>query len=335
MDSSNPAPQDDENALELQDGNNDSLEGGGTQSLTPTPTSDSREAGNAPAPKPKRGGGLKAFVKKFNIYLLLFILILMIAGGIIAIAFLQNQKSDKGTTLKTQTLTQNTLNQVANSDASVGNTQQVLSIQSSAVFAGKVLVRQDLEVAGNLQIGGTVGLTNLAVGGSTQLGQTQISKDLSVAGNSNLQGTVSIAKSLQVSGNGSFGGSLSAAQISTSNLQLSSDLTLTHHLIAGGATPSRNNGSGLGTGGITSVSGSDSAGTLSVNIGSAPAAGCFATVNFTQKYNNTPHVMLTPVGQAGGGLSYYVTRTVSNFSVCVSTPAPAGSSFAFDYFVIE
>src|SRR5206468_9334261 len=118
-----------------------------------------------------------------------------------------------------------------------------------------------LEVAGSLQIGGTVGLQNLTVSGTTQLGQTQINKDLSVAGDTALQGSVSVAKSLQISGGGSFGGPVSAPQITTSNLQLNSDLTLTHHLIIGGGTPGRSPGSSLGGGGSVTVGGSDTAGT--------------------------------------------------------------------------
>src|SRR5206468_4683422 len=108
-----------------------------------------------------------------------------------------------------------------------------------------------------------------------------------------------------------------------------SDLTLTHHIIAGGATPGRNNGSALGGGGSASVSGSDTAGTVSINVGSSPPSGCFVTVNFTQKYSNTPHILLTPVGSGAGGLAYYVNRTSTNFSICDSATPPAGTSFAF------
>lgn len=336
MDSAPPnEPEDGEDALGTPEDGADAL-------ASPEPTSssgDTSSTNDSPAKPvgkaPKKSGGIKAVLRRFNIYLLLFVFVLFLAGLIIMIAYFQSKSASTSSTIKTQTLTQNTLNQVANSDTSVGSTQTVLSVQSSAVFAGKVLIRQDLEVAGNLQIGGTVGLTNLAVAGSTQLGMAQINKDLSVAGNTSLQGTTTIAKGLQVSGTGSFGGTISAPQVTTSSLQLNSDLTLTHHIITGGGTPDRTNGGGLGNGGTTSVSGTDTAGTVSVNIGNSPAAGCFATVSFTQKYNTTPHVLLTPVGPSAGGLDYYVTRTAATFSICDATTPPAGSSFSFDYFVIN
>jgi hypothetical protein len=118
-------------------------------------------------------------------------------------------------------------------------------------------------------------------------------------------------------------------------LQLNSDLTLTHHIVAGGGTPGRSPGSALGGGGSVTVGGSDTAGTVTINTGNAPASGCFVTVNFTQKYNSTPHVLITPVGSAAGGIAYYINRATSSFSICDATNPPSGSSFAFDYFVID
>lgn len=324
--SSLESPDSDANALETP-------EPGGSQTVDATSTTGT-SGPPEPQPHPKKGG-IKSLLRRFNFYLLLFIFILIIAGGILMVAYFQSKAASKTSTLKTQTLTQNTLNQVANSDATVGNTQQVLNVQSSAVFAGKVLVRQDLEVAGSLRIGGTVGLTNLTVAGTTQLGQVQVNKDLSIAGDNAIQGAVTIGKSLQVSGSGNFSGPLSAPQITTSNFSLNNDLTLTHHIVAGGGTPGRSSGSALGSGGTSSVSGSDTAGAVTINTGSSPPAGCFVTVNFTQKYNNTPHILLTPVGSGAGGLAYYVNRTSTGFSICDATAPPSGTSFAFDYFVID
>jgi cytoskeletal protein CcmA (bactofilin family) len=326
-------PPEDENALESPDDSN-ALEGSSTadNSTTPGETSSGDNTPAAPGATPKTA---RQRLKKFNIYLLLFIFVLLMAAVIIALAYFQSKKESTTSTIKTQELTDNALQQVTNSDATVGSSQAVLNVQSSAVFAGKVLVRDDLQVAGSLQIGGTVALTDLTVSGATQLGSAQVSKDLSVTGNTSIQGTASITKSLQVNGTGTFSGNVSAPQITTPSLQLNGDLVLTRHIVAGGSTPSRTNGTALGSGGSSSVSGSDTTGTVSVNIGSNPAAGCFATITFTSRYNSTPHVLLTPVGSAAGSLDYYVTRTATNFSVCVASPASVGSSFAFDYFVIN
>lgn len=285
---------------------------------------------------PKKGKkSLKQRLSAFNLYFLLFLLILVLAGAIAMIAYFQSKSASNTATLKSDTLTQQSLQQVASSDASIGNAQQVLNVQSSAVFAGKVLIRDGLEVAGNLQIGGTVALSNITVSGTSQLGQVQISKNLSVAGDTALQGAVSITKSIQVNGGGTFNGPVSAPQITTSSLQLNSDLVLTRHIITGGGTPGRSNGVALGSGGTSSVSGSDTGGSITINTGSNPPAGCFVTITFTAKYNSVPHVLLTPVGSAGGGLAYYINRDTSGFTICDASPPPAGSSFGFDYFVVN
>ncbi len=283
----------------------------------------------------KASGGLKQKLRQFNLYLLLFIFILIIGGLIITIAYFQSQKASTSSTLKTQSLTQQTLKQVASSDATVGNAQQVLNVESSAVFAGKVLVREDLEVAGNLQIGGTVALTDLTVSGATAVGQLSVSKDLALTGNAAIQGSATIAKSLQVNGAGTFSGPLSAPQITTPSLQLNGDLVLTHHILAGGASPGRSNGPALGSGGTATVGGSDTSGSVTINTGSSPAAGCFITVSFTSNFASTPRVIVTPVGSAAGSLAYYVSRNTTSFSICDATAPPSGSSFGFDYFVVD
>lgn len=320
----------------------ESLDGAATEVNPPKDgSSDIVDATSAPgvagAPPPKNDNkkSLKQRLSAFNLYFLLFLLILVLAGAIAAIAYFQSKSADNSATLKSETLTQQSLQQVASSDASIGNAQQILNVQSSAVFAGKVLIRDGLEVAGNLQIGGTVALSNITVSGTSQLGQVQISKNLSVAGDAALQGALSITKSLQVNGGGTFNGPISAPQITTSSFQLNSDLVLTRHIITGGGTPGRSNGPALGSGGTASVSGSDTGGSVVINTGSNPPAGCFVTITFTAKYNATPHVLLTPVGSAGGGLAYYVNRDTGSFSICNASPPPAGSSFGFDYFVVD
>ncbi|MEO7364153.1 MAG: hypothetical protein ABIV43_01445 [Candidatus Saccharimonadales bacterium] len=292
-------------------------------------------AQTASTDKSPSNGGFKQKLRKLNLYLLLFLFILVLAGAISVIAYFQSKQATTTSTLKSQTLTQQNLQQVASSDATIGNLQQVLNVQSSAVFAGKVLIRDGLEVAGSLRVGGTVALGDITVSGTSELGQVKVNKDLSVAGETALQGGLTVAKTLQVNGGATFNGPISAPQITTSNFQLNSDLILTKHITTGGGTPGRTAGPALGAGGSASVSGSDTGGTVTINTGSSPAAGCFVTINFTAKYNSTPHVLLTPVGSAGGGLAYYVNRDTSSFSICVSSAAPSGSSFGFDYFVIN
>ncbi len=284
--------------------------------------------------RPTKASRLKSFVKRFNIYLVLFIFVVLVAIIVTGLSLYSSNKSNKPN-IPTESLSSNTLKQLANSDATIGDAKQVLNVQSNAVFAGKVLIRDSLEVAGPIQVGGSLTLPGITVSGNSNFDQVQIRNTLSVGGNATIQGQLSVQKSLNVTGNATFGGTISASQISASSLQITGDFVLTHHIVAGGPSPSRSNGSALGNGGTSTVTGSDTAGTLSINTGGSPGPGCFATINFTQKYNNTPHILVTPVGSAAGGLGYYVDRTTSSFSICTATSAPGSQSFAFDYFVVD
>ena len=276
----------------------------------------------------------KRMLRGTNIYLLLFILLLIIAGIIAAAVYLSSKKTSDNN-VPTQTLTQDALKQLATSDVTVGQPKQTLSVQSNAIFAGKVLVRDSLEVAGTIQVGGSLNVPGITVSGNSIFEQIQINKGLSVAGDTSIQGQLTIAKNLAVGGGATFGGAISAPAVNVNSLQLNGNLTLTKHIAAGGSTPNRSNGDALGSGGTSAVSGSDIAGSVNVNTGSSPGAGCFLTVNFTTKYNSTPRVIITPVGSAAASLAYYTNRTTSSFSICAANIPPANASFGFDYFVVE
>lgn len=270
-----------------------------------------------------------------NLYLLGFILLLIIAIGVVIFALKQGRASNKPEQISSQNLSENSLKQIASSDVSVGDSKQLLTVQSNAIFAGEILAQKNLEVAGNLKVGGNLSLPSIVVGGTSQFGSVQVNKDLSVAGKASVQGSLSIQSSLSVNGGGNFSGPISAPQLTVSSLQLNGDLVLTHHISAGGSTPGSSRGSAVGGGGSATVSGSDTAGGISISTGSSPPAGCFITVSFTQVFHATPHVVITPVGSTAGRLNYYVSRSTTGFSVCTASPAPAGANFGFDYIIFD
>jgi cytoskeletal protein CcmA (bactofilin family) len=282
-------------------------------------------------PKKKKGGG---FFSKFSVYLLIFVLVVVLAGIVTAVSYL-NSKAKPAKQIKTQTLTQSDLSQLASSDVTVGDAKQVLTVQSNAVFAGQVLVRSDLQVAGKLQLGGGLNVSSLQVSGAALFGTAQVNQNLNVQGDSALAGGLTVQKSLQVNGGGTFSGAVTTSQLVASSIQLTGDLNLTHHISAGGVNPGRSQGSALGSGGTASVSGSDTAGSITINTGGGPGPGCLITVNFASKFNSTPHVVISPVGAGAGGLAYYVNRSTSSFTVCTNSAAPAGETFGFDYIVFD
>jgi hypothetical protein len=325
-------------STEPNDASLDSLE-----AQTTTVESGDTPATGAAAPQPedgkkgkKKGPRVGGIAGRFNIYLLGFIFVLVVAGVVTGISILRSKQLSQQaeTQIITEPLSKEALEQLRQTDVKVGDPKQILSVESNAVFAGRVLVRGGLEVAGELKAGTQLTLPGLTVTGNTTLGAVQ-ANTLQVAGNTTLQGQVSIQNNLTVAGNGTFGGTLSAAALNIQTFQVNGDLQFSRHIDAGGGTPGKTDGSALGSGGTSSVSGTDTAGTVAINTGGGPGPGCFVTVNFTQRFNSTPHVVITPVGSAAGGLNYYINRSATNFSVCTASAAPAGSSFAFDYIVID
>lgn len=284
--------------------------------------------------KGKFSGGLQGLITRINIYLLIFIFIVIIAVVVVYIGVQRSKKDAATPTVNTQQLTAEELAKLNNGDAKVGDPKQTLTIESNAIFSGKVLVRDSLDVAGTIKVGGALSLPGLNVAGTSTLDQVLINK-LTVTGDASIQGQLAVQKNLVISGGASFGGPITAPQITIQSLQLNGDLTFSRHIDAGGGTPGKSDGSALGSGGTSSVSGTDTAGTVTINTGGGPPAGCFVTVNFTQKFNATPHVVITPVGSAAAGLNYYVNRSSTSFSVCTTNGAPGGANFAFDYIVID
>src|SRR5690606_21360094 len=125
-----------------------------------------------------------------------------------------------------------------------------------------------------------------------------------------IQGSTTL-RDLNVSGASSFGGAMTASQITVTRLVLSGNavLQVPNHISFTGPAPSRSLNSGVvGSGGTVSLSGSDTSGTISINTGNNPTAGCFARINFNQTYTAQPRVIVSPVGSGAGQTQYYVDR---------------------------
>ncbi len=314
------------------------------EDAAPTPESlESNDGGLATPPsggpdskKPKdKKSGIRGFFARFNIYLLLFILLLVVAAIAMTVAAFQAHKASNNTAAKigNQSLSQSALQDLANSDATVGTSSQTLNVQSNAVFAGQVIARGNLEVAGTIKVGGGLSIPSISVSGSGTFGQLQAGS-IAISGNTAIQGNLTTQGNLNVNGTGSFG-NLSAQRLSVGSLQLNSALVLTSHITAGGPVPRKSDGNALGSGGTSSLSGSDTAGTITINTGGSPAAGCFVNVAFAQAFSGSPRVLLTPASSAAAGLPYYVNRSGTNFSVCTASPAAAGQNITFDYAVFD
>ena len=279
----------------------------------------------------KKGGPITAIRKVVNIYTIVFVLLVLAGAAVVAVS-IKPDKTEKQTPLGK--LSDQQLSQLKSNSTLIGDPKQTLDIQSNTILEGQVLARSDLNVAGSLKVGGALSLPSITIAGSANFAQAGVSGPLSVGGDTNLQGQLTVQKNLNVTGSANFG-SLSVSSLSVTSLQVKNDFSLSKHIVTSGGTPGRTAGTALGGGGTVSVSGTDTAGTVNINTGGSPPAGLFVTVNFTQRFSATPHVVITPVGSASGSLQYYISRDASGFSIGVSSPPPAGSNFAFDYIVIQ
>lgn len=312
----------------------ENVEGQDTVTNGVTDASSTSVTTEAPADTGKRG--LAKLWDKVNIYFLLFVLILLISGGFAAILYLRSRTATTNSNdISQQQISTDTLQKLANNGIQVGDPKQVLNIQSNSVFAGTVLVKGELQVAGGLKIG-TSGLSiaDVNINGSANINQLQ-AQTVTVSGNTAIQGQLSVQRDLSVSGTGTFSGGVSTPQLTTAKLQLSGDLVLTRHIVAGGPLPSRANGNALGSGGTTSVSGSDTAGTVTVSTGGGAGTGCFVTITFAQAFTSAPRVVITPIGSEAAALDYYITRSATNFSICTTSTPPSSASFSFDYIALN
>lgn len=281
--------------------------------------------------KKKRKFSPLAIVSHINIYFLFFLLIVVVAGLIVFIGYQRDQDSSKKQEqLDTQSLSAEELAQLAGSDTRIGDPQQLLTVESNAVFTGQVLVRDSLDVAGTLRVGGDLSLPGITVSGMSSFDEIQ-ANSLSIAGNTNIQEQLTVDGSLTVSGGGSFSGGISAPSITTDSLQLGGDLQITRHIDAGGPSPSASTGGAIGSGGTVSINGSDTAGTVNINPGSGAGNGAVATVNFANGFNSTPHVVVTPIGRH---VNYYITKNTSGFTIFIVGSLSSGN-MSFDYIAYD
>jgi len=301
---------------------------------------DAPESPAAPLPDPAASTPAKpakaSFIKKFglfgNLYLLVFAL-LVLAGGAVVYISMKASKSQTDTT-KLTSLTDQQLASLKGNTTLVGDAKQTLDIQSNTIFEDQVLVRSNLDVAGALKLGKELSVPSIRVGEDGTFGQLGVNKGLNVGGDTTLQGQLTVQKNLSVTGSASFG-SLNVSSLSVTNLQLNGDISLKRHVITSGGVPGRTKGSAVGSGGTASVSGSDTAGTVTINTGGGPPAGCFINIQFTNSFGSTPHVVISPSNSSTANLRYYTNRSASGFSICTATAPAASTSYIFDYVVLH
>lgn len=322
MEEKNKTPQTEENSLEVSETSVNGASSQDTQDIV----------------YHEKGSLWSRIIKKlsfFNIYLLLFILIVVFAAMITYIGVRNNQKVDQAGKIDAQDLNSQALDSLSSNNTQIGDPKQTLTIASNSVFNGKALFRDSIDVAGTIRVGGSLSLPGITVSGNSAFENVTVSNGISIGGDTNVSGNLTVQKSLTVSGGASFGGAISAAQLNIDRLTLNQDVLFNRHINTGGGVPGVSTGGAGGGGATTSISGSDTAGTVTINTGGSPSSGTLATVSFLNPYPGQPHVVITPVGATAGNLNWFIVRDQNGFSIQTNTPPSSASSFSFDYIVIN
>jgi cytoskeletal protein CcmA (bactofilin family) len=283
----------------------------------------------------------------------LTVVALIIAINIGVIAFvMRGQDTTQQVNKETVTLSSETLGKLGMTKTNVNNEGTELVVGPNAKFNGTVTMGSDVKIAGKLNLNNTLEAADVRVtrlqaqnlqidqlnaNGDGTISTLNLRKDLNVAGNTALQGTVTIAQlmtvnnSVNIVGSLAVGGTLSVRNFQASSLTSDTTLTIGGHVITRGNAPAVATGPGVGSSGTASISGNDASGTVAVNTGVGAAGGLLASVTFTRAYATTPHVIVTPVGNY---VNVYINRTVNGFTIS-SAGALAPAGYAFDYIVMQ
>jgi hypothetical protein len=278
--------------------------------------------------------------------------ILAVNAGVIFFVMRGQSSGTPNASRDSVTLSPAVLDKLGVSRNPVGTQGTELVVGPDSRFNGSLTVASDVSISGQLKLNSKLSASDASLAkldaGNTSLGQLNVNgdgtvtsfnlrKDLSVAGLTRLQGPVTVSQlltvnnNLNVAGNLAVGGVLSARSFQANNLTSDATLTIGGHIITRGSAPGVSAGGAVGSNGSVSISGSDAAGTVAVNIGVGAGTGTVANISFRNQYGNTPHVVITPIGR---GVDFYVNRSASGFNIGVSTPMAAGG-YAFDYIVVQ
>lgn len=254
--------------------------------------------------------------------LIISMLLLILATAFITSSIL-NKKSSKTVVINTQTLSNGTLNKVTSKLGKGAQTTQ-LTITPDTIFKNNVEIQGTSATDGNSSVNG-----NLNVKGESFFnGQITASGGLIVHGSGTYDGNLVVSGLITAS-------SLSVGSLNIGALSMTGDLNIGGHFVPTGNSPTVTPSTAAANGSV-SISGDDTSGTVTINVGSGKTiAGEMAIITFRKAYATTPKVQLTPVNLAAAQTSYFVSQSPTFFTVNTAAIPSTGTSYSFNYFVTQ
>lgn len=156
--------------------------------------------------------------------------------------------------------------------------------------------------------------------------------DIHVTADAEIDGTLTVAGNTELQGDLKVLGNTEVQQ-----------LTVNGKIITAGDTPTATLGAYtiVGENSTVTVTGNDTAGTLTYTAGSVNlptydlSQGGQASVTFVAPFTVAPRIALTPKDQASAVARYYVTTTETGFTINFLDPPTTASTYTFDYIVIQ
>jgi hypothetical protein len=85
----------------------------------------------------------------------------------------------------------------------------------------------------------------------------------------------------------------------------------------------------------STIDGNDNSGKLTVNIGDNATSGNLVKISFKKPFAKAPQVFLTPGNDASSQAHYYINSSPEGFTVVVKDPPESGTTYTFNYLIIQ
>ncbi len=179
----------------------------------------------------------------------------------------------------------------------------------------------------SLNVNGTAIFSNINTSGTATINNLSV-QTATVSGNLNVGGIATI-NTLNVTGSAVFNG----------------DIVVGGHIITNGIQPTisvqPNAGQPikndlLSKPSVATISGNDTAGTITITTSDSPTAGDIANVTFNKAYTSSPHIIISGQdGKSVGSLMYPSNKSDTGFELHIDNAPLANTTYTFDYFITQ
>jgi hypothetical protein len=132
---------------------------------------------------------------------------------------------------------------------------------------------------------------------------------------------------------GVFSGNVTVSgNLTVSGITQLATLRVNGKIISGGATPTV---SLIDNTGSVTISGNDTAGTITFTAGNNPSAGAQASITFSTPYDEVPRVILAATNNESASIKTYIERYKDEFRLNFVGVPQSGTTYTFDYHTVQ